>query len=566
MKYFIILFFIALTGTANAQYNFYYGNLHSHTDYSDGNKDALTTGVADPAGSFAYAKNSYHIDFWGISEHNHFSSTNNPGMLLPKYSQGLTQADQANQNGSFVAMYGMEWGTISEGGHVLTYGSPSLIGWETISGSPNYNIFCAKGDYPSYWNILNAMTNTFSTLAHPQPGDYGNLMNGAPFSPAADMNIAGSAIRSGGAFSTTNNYTDPPATLYEDQFMLSLAKGYHVGPAIDHDNHYTTFGRTNKGRTVVLARSLHRDSIIAAFRQRRFYASDDWNTQVNFNVNGNLMGTVNTTLLNSSLNVSVTDIDPTDVVSNIKIYYGIPGSGALPTLLGSNSGSGTFAFTHSTNNNDKFYYYAKITQNDGDIIWTAPVWIQRQSTVSPVTLLTSFNAYPDNKNIMVDWTAGNLAGLGSIDLEYSVNNISFSTLAVFPPQNTSGIGSSYYHYTHVSPPPNLYYYRLKFIKTDNTFSYSDTVSARLSQDLPVITIFPNPATEKISFIYTGLKDSKAVLNIYNSDGRLSRSKEIFISQNENTYSVDLAGLPTGLYFLTVQQPDLRIIDTKFIKN
>jgi hypothetical protein len=29
---------------ANAQYYFYYGNLHSHSSYSDGNKDSTTSG------------------------------------------------------------------------------------------------------------------------------------------------------------------------------------------------------------------------------------------------------------------------------------------------------------------------------------------------------------------------------------------------------------------------------------------------------------------------------------------------------------------------------------------
>ena len=568
MKNLIVLIFLFVSITANAQYNFYYGNLHSHTEFSDGNKDSVVSLVNDPAESFTYAKASYHIDFWGICEHNHFSSTNNPGMLLPRYAQGLAQADQVNQNGLFVALFGTEWGTISEGGHVITYGSPGLIGWEILSGSPNYNTFCAKGDFTSYWNIINAQPNTFSTLAHPQTGDYGNLLNGAPFSPAADISIVGSAIRSGGAFSTTNNYTDPPATLYEDKFMSALAKGYHIGPAIDHDNHYTTFGRTNQGRTVVLARSLNRDSITAAFRQRRFYASDDWNTQVNFTVNGNQMGTVNTTLLNSSIAVNVSDIDPTDAVSNIKIYYGIPGSGALPTVLGSNTNSGSFVFTHPTNNSDKYYYYAKITQADGDIIWTAPIWIQRQSTVPPgtVTLLTSFTAYPDNNNILIDWTAANIAGLQSIDLEYSVNNTSFSTLAVLPPQNSSGIGISNYHFTHLSPVPQLYYYRLKFIKTDNSFTYSDTISARLYRPVSPITVFPNPAADKINFLYSSAKTSKAVLNIYNADGRLARSQDIMLMQNPTTYSIDVSTLAAGIYFLTVQQPDLRVIDTKFIKN
>jgi hypothetical protein len=68
------------------------------------------------------------MDYLGISEHNHYSSTNNPGMHVADFSKGLYQADTANADGSFVCMFGFEWGVISNGGHVVTYGMPSLVG------------------------------------------------------------------------------------------------------------------------------------------------------------------------------------------------------------------------------------------------------------------------------------------------------------------------------------------------------------------------------------------------------------------------------------------------------
>ena len=144
--------------SAFSQYNFYFGNIHSHSSYSDGNKDSTASGDYTPGDDYSFAKASYHMDFLGVSEHNHFSSTNNPGMHVGDYGMGLYQADTANRNGSFVAMYGVEWGTISQGGHVVAYGLPGLIGWESGSGgwgpSNNYNIYCAKGDFASFWLIV----------------------------------------------------------------------------------------------------------------------------------------------------------------------------------------------------------------------------------------------------------------------------------------------------------------------------------------------------------------------------------------------------------------------------
>ena len=105
--------------TATSTYNPYFGNLHAHSKYSDGNKDNPTF---TPANNYAYAKNSQKMDFLGISEHNHSDAY----MNILNWSKGLYQADTST-NSSFVALYGQEWGVISNGGHALVYGIDSLI-------------------------------------------------------------------------------------------------------------------------------------------------------------------------------------------------------------------------------------------------------------------------------------------------------------------------------------------------------------------------------------------------------------------------------------------------------
>ena len=63
-----------LTGTVTTNapeptvLNFYYGNLHSHSSYSDGNADNSSK---IPADDYAFAKTALCMDFLGISEHNH---------------------------------------------------------------------------------------------------------------------------------------------------------------------------------------------------------------------------------------------------------------------------------------------------------------------------------------------------------------------------------------------------------------------------------------------------------------------------------------------------------------
>lgn len=352
-------------------YNFYFGNIHAHSDFSDGNKDKATSHVSTPAGCYAFAKNSQHFDFLGISEHNHFTATNNPGMLLENYSKGIQQADAENDDGHFVCMYGMEFGVITNGGHVLIYGVDSLIGWE----ANNFDIFNDKFDYRSLWKLLAARPNAFATLAHPKDNDFKNLLH-TSFDQNADAAICGVTIKTGPAFSTKKNYSEKPPGSFYTYYKAMLAKGYKLGPTIDHDTHNTVFGRSHRSRTVVLSRELSRDSIIDGYRQMRFYASEDWNVKVDFTINGFPMGTVIASPVTSiEINVRVTD-DATDKVKSIKVVTGRPGSNQPGTVLSGASvmNSNTLQVTKNVTS-ARAYYFVEVIQKDGDKIYTSPVWI-----------------------------------------------------------------------------------------------------------------------------------------------------------------------------------------------
>jgi hypothetical protein len=363
-----VLLFISSHGFG--QYKYYYGNLHAHTAFSDGNKDHVKTKVSDPAGSFAFASHSPNFNFLGISEHNHTSA----GMHLSDFGKGVTQAGKANKDGKFVCLYGMEFGVIKNGGHVLVYGVKDLIGWD----NNNFTIECDQNDYSSLWGIINDHPGAFATLAHPTNTDFNSLLT-SPYSKEADKAICGVAINTGPAFSEDTSHDDKPSKRFVDYFRGMLALGYHLGPTIDHDNHYLTFGRMASSRTVILSKELSRDSIMAAYRQMRFFASEDWNVKVSFVINNFPMGAQINTLSIVNIKVQVTDPDPGDDVKSIRIMFGVPGSKTVSTVLsgGSNTNSNSLQCSHSPKKGESFYYYAEITQKDGDRIFTSPIWVRR---------------------------------------------------------------------------------------------------------------------------------------------------------------------------------------------
>lgn len=559
----LALALLLLCSTSYSQYNFYFGNLHSHTAYSDGNKDSATTGFTTPGRSFAYAKGSYHMDFLGISEHNHYSSINNPGMHVADYAKGLYQADTANNEGTFVSMYGMEWGVIDNGGHIVTYGVPGLVGWESGSGgwgpTNNYNIFCAKTDYSKFWQIVNSYPKAFCTLAHPQDFDYNSLIEGS-YNASADSAIVGVAVRSGAAFSTTTDYSDPaPGTFYYPVYYAALSKGFHTGPTCDQDNHYTNFGRTNQMRTVVLAKSLKRDSIMAAYKSMRFYASEDWNIQVNFTVNGFYMGTDTTASSNSSIQVSVVDPDITDTTSRIDIYYGVPGSGNNPTQLKSITKNNVLNYTHTTTLGNKFYYFVRVTQADGDIIWTAPIWIYRNLNTTPVHLV-DFAGVQKAQQIDLSWITEQNDNGDHFEIEHSLNGTDFIVIG------TTNIISNTYSFTDAQPVNGLNFYRLKQINKDGSSTYSSTIAIHFNNPVvQIIQINPNPVANQLNIICNANKAENITCKIYSADGREVKNIPATFHSGENKIITDVSKLSKGNYFVVISKPNERITESTFVK-
>jgi len=357
---------LANAGSHAQQYEFYAGNLHAHTLYSDGHTDGGVRSAKTPELAYKFAKESEHMDFLGISEHNHKAAK----MKLANYAKGISEADKINSS-KLVCLYGMEYGVISHGGHTLIYGIDKLIGWD----KDNYDIKCPKSDYNALWDIVVDYPEAFVTLAHPKNGDFSNLLN-SPYSKSADKAISGCAILTGPAFAKNINYKSKPSGTFVGYFQGLLALGYHLGPTVDHDNHYMTYGRMASSRTMILAEKLDRESVMKAFRDMRFYATTDWNVQVSFVINKLPMGSLINTKNPAAITVDVSDTDPGDDTSTIKVMYGVPGSKKPATMLTSVKGN-KLSFVHDLPKGNEFYYYLDITQADRDRIYTSPIWVHR---------------------------------------------------------------------------------------------------------------------------------------------------------------------------------------------
>lgn len=374
---------------ATFPYQFFYGTTHAHTNWSDGgmpNSDCASgrygyAGGAQPVDAFNYAKTSGSIDFLAIVEHNHLMQEACAGctaeQVKSRYSAGFSAAQTATVPGSFVGMFGMEWGVISGGGHINVYNQANLMSW---TGEP----FHVSVDKSNYLQLYTAMKNnqgvlgSYGTFNHPNSSDFGSWARTAD----SDAVMRGLSMISGPAFNTSTSFS-PGGSTYQLRYDQALSYGWKIAPEAHQDNHCWNYGNSTPNRTVVLipnGSTFNQQSLVAAYGARRFYAAQDRDVQLVWRTSsGQVMG--DSFGATSALPVDVRVSDPaSEGVQKIEIWGGRAGTvaapGAAPTIVSSNTASSTLAATLAAKpSGEEWYYYVVAVQADGDTVWSAPIWV-----------------------------------------------------------------------------------------------------------------------------------------------------------------------------------------------
>lgn len=333
------------------QYNWYFGQLHSHTNLSDGQ------GTPDQA--YTWARDQSNADFFAITDHsNSFDNDTScdiaNGSASSEWNLLHQKADQYNVDGEFAAIagYEMTWsGSTGGWGHMNTF---NTSGFETRANS--------SMDLKTYYNTIAQYPQSISQFNHPGT-TFGDFADFGFYSKAADDVVDLVEVGNGEGQIGSSGYF--PSYEY---YTRALDRGWHLAPSNNQDNHLGNWVTANTARTVVLAPKLTRDSVYDAIRNLRVYATEDSDLKIMYKVNGSIMGS---TLDNpSSLNVSISfeDAEAADKIGKVSIISD-GGSVAASKLFGSSSGTWDF-----TLNPQYTYYYVRIDQADGDIAVTAPVW------------------------------------------------------------------------------------------------------------------------------------------------------------------------------------------------
>ncbi|WP_219134570.1 CehA/McbA family metallohydrolase [Janthinobacterium sp. UMAB-60] len=372
-------------------YRIVYANLHSQTRHSDGGAalDAChgaqepQTAPFGPIDAYKYAQD-HGLDALLTSEHNHMydgsDGTNTaavPAEAKALYHTGLAEAAAYTAaHPGFLALYGMEWGVINKGGHLNIVNSEQLLGWERNAGGELLaEVETPKSDYAALYALMRER-GWIGQFNHPAyAGQF--LVNGQPlgYTQDGDAAMVLCEVMNTSAFSTNDEETETRRSNYEAACNRALTAGYHVAFSSNQDNHCANWGAAYGNRTAVLVIAdantpLSREQLFDALRARRVFATMDKHAQLLFTANGKLMGERFDNHGPLQLSTSFSNSAGRQAAA-VAIFHGVPGGNGSVTPISDQ------AETTLTPAPGPHFYYARLTQDDGNIVWSAPVWVNQ---------------------------------------------------------------------------------------------------------------------------------------------------------------------------------------------
>jgi len=366
-----------------------WGMIHAHAELSDGSGSIHHF--------FDYMRDAAGLDFGTLTEHDHVSETPDTFWQL---IQEMTE--RYNQPGHFVTFLAYEWAKWLRQG----YGDRNV--YYLHDGRLMYR--SEEADYPHPTDLFRALQDETALIIPHHPASNGNHCDWQDHDLEKERLVEiysswGSSERS---VNDGNPYPIRPARKLDNPLagagemplgfvQKALELGWRVGFTGGGDDHYGHPGdnirigwppfQYKAGLLAVWASEKSRTSIWDAMWQRRTYATTGARIIVRFTLDGHHMGSIlklsDAPLLGARRRVDVevhgtADIDKVEIVRNNQDAYTQTGGGLdvaftwedLDELSSINLPPARWSEKPFT------FYYVRVTQQDGEMVWASPIWIE----------------------------------------------------------------------------------------------------------------------------------------------------------------------------------------------
>jgi hypothetical protein len=254
------------TPVPNVWYNIYFGYLHAHSELSDGE--------GSPLEAYEYARDHGKLDFFALTDHGELL---NNWPWNDEWEELVSAAEMTNDPDNYVTLWGFEW-------------SNPILGHINVLNTPDYTSSILDFSITDLYDWLSNRPEGFGRFNH--PGEYDDFS-----SEFLHMELYPDAVPQMVGIETWNGNDSFDTYYYDGGWESDYSywdegnrRLWYLGALGGQDNHSPHWGTRNEFRSAVLAEGLTREAIVDAYRNRRFYATEDSDLYLDLRCQGYPMG------------------------------------------------------------------------------------------------------------------------------------------------------------------------------------------------------------------------------------------------------------------------------------
>jgi glycosidase len=166
--------------------------------------------------------------------------------------------------------------------------------------------------------------------------------------------------------------------------------------------------------------------------------------------------------------------------------------------------------------------------------------------VLPVTLI-NFNGRNDGTGNLLTWVVENETNVSRYELQRSENGRDFYSIST-----TNATGSRNYNYTDADIQKPVYFYRLKSIDLDGSYTYSSVIKLSGPVKNMSLAATPNPFGNVMKLTIASPVKEPATVVLTDLSGKILLQKNVILLQGVNTIEIEkLHSLAAGTYILNL---------------
>jgi hypothetical protein len=363
----------------------FFGDLHAHSAYSDATNDVDEF--------YHRYRDAYGYDFATLTDHDYLDGIE---LSLSELKMLWNHSDRMTAPGKFVAMYGYEWTAPAIAEHAVP-------GQSVGEGHRHILYPDQTGPLVSYGE---ESANTGKKLLKRLKGVKALVIPHHTSWSGTDWEAHDEELQRLIEVCSTHGRFEYPGNkpigyrrdhIHVGKFVLDgLARGHRLGFVGGSDSHGLRWHATEvegrdshvppgtrvgwkedayrTGMTAVLAPELTREALYEALYHRRCYATSGVPIVLDFRIDGQLMGSDIVIHAAPRIDCFVTATAPIRSAEIVR-------SGHVFAGLQCREGEGLTTLSFSLQDTiiipgESHYYYLRLTQEDGNMAWSSPIWVQ----------------------------------------------------------------------------------------------------------------------------------------------------------------------------------------------